>query len=111
MVFLRQDAVEEAEEGGSEGHPVRLGNPEATLLHSVDYLDLFSTLIVGFMWLLQSTSARLALAKGAADPGFYEGKLCAAQYFVSTELPRIDLLAALCKSGEDSYARAKPDWF
>jgi butyryl-CoA dehydrogenase len=107
------DAVARAAETTRDvtAHLMCLGNAEATLLHSVDYLDLFSTLIVGFMWLLQSTSARLALAKGPANPGFYEGKLCAAQYFISTELPRIDLLAALCRSGEDSYARARPEWF
>jgi butyryl-CoA dehydrogenase len=87
-----------------------LGSPEATLRHSVDYLDLFSTMIVAWMWLLQATAARLALAKPLSDTALYEGKLCAAQYFILTELPRVELLANLCRSGEDSYARARPEW-
>ena len=42
--------------------------------------------------------------------GFYQGKLAAAQYWFATELPRIDHLAALCRSGEDSYLALDPDW-
>ena len=91
-------------------HLVGLGDPEATLLHSADYLDLFSTVVVGLMWLLMSTAAREGLAKGSSDPSLYEGKLCAAEYFIRTELPRVELLAALCRSGEDSYARVRADW-
>jgi butyryl-CoA dehydrogenase len=44
------------------------------------------------------------------NPGFYEGKLCAAQYWIRTELPRIGALATLCRDGEDSYFRVKADW-
>ena len=91
-------------------HLVGLGSPDATLLHSVDYLDLFSTVVISWMWLLQAAVAKEALGRGTSDPAFYEGKLCAAQYFLRTELPRIDLLAELCQSGEDSYARVRPEW-
>jgi alkylation response protein AidB-like acyl-CoA dehydrogenase len=87
-----------------------LGDPEATLLHSVDYLDLFSTLVIGWMWLLQGTAAVLGRKKPSANTPLYEGKLCAAQYFILTELPRVELLAALCRSGEDSYGRARAEW-
>src|ERR1700750_583076 len=59
-------------------HLTQLGSAEKTLLHSVDYLDLFSTVVVSFTWLLQATAARRALAKNPIDPGFYDGKLCAA---------------------------------
>jgi hypothetical protein len=27
------------------------------------------------------------------------------------EVPRVPLLAHLCRTGEDSYARMHPDWF
>jgi butyryl-CoA dehydrogenase len=91
-------------------HLVNLGDPEKTLLHSVDYLDLFSTFVVGALWLLQAAVSREALARGTPDSAFYEGKLCAAEYFLNTELPRLDLLAALCRSGESSYARVRPEW-
>jgi alkylation response protein AidB-like acyl-CoA dehydrogenase len=91
-------------------HLAGQGSPESTLLHSVDYLDLFGTLVVGWMWLLSAAAAREALGRGAVNPGFYEGKLCAAQYWIRTELPRIDALAALCREGEDSYFRVKAEW-
>jgi alkylation response protein AidB-like acyl-CoA dehydrogenase len=87
------------------------GEIERMMLHSTDYLDLFSLLAVGWQWLLQATAAREALAAGRGPSGFYEGKLCAAQYWIATELPRIPHLAALCRSAEGSYARMKPEWF
>jgi butyryl-CoA dehydrogenase len=90
---------------------VALGSSEAMLLHSVDYLDAFSTLVVGWLWLSAAAVAKNALSKGATDPDFYEGKLCTAQYFVRTEVPRIAQLLELCRSGEDSYARMRPEWF
>jgi butyryl-CoA dehydrogenase len=85
---------------------VALRDPETRLLHSVDYLDAFATLVIGWMWLLQASAAMRA-----RDDAFYRGKLAAAQYYLLTELPRVEYLAQLCTSAEDSYARAQPDWF
>jgi butyryl-CoA dehydrogenase len=87
------------------------GDAARMTLHSADYLELFSTVAVAWQWLLQAAAAREALARGDAPAGFYEGKLCAAQYWIATELPKIDHLAALCRAAEDSYARMKPEWF
>jgi butyryl-CoA dehydrogenase len=42
---------------------------------------------------------------------FCEGKLAAAQYWIRTELPKAEALVVLCREGEDSYGRTKPDWF
>ncbi|HEX5656647.1 MAG TPA: acyl-CoA dehydrogenase [Polyangiales bacterium] len=80
---------------------------ELRLAHSVDYLEAFSTVVIGWMWLLQATAAKRA----RSDDPFYQGKLSAAQYFLRTELPRVATLAALIDSGEDSYLRAQPDSF
>ncbi|MFT3766558.1 MAG: acyl-CoA dehydrogenase [Minicystis sp.] len=87
------------------------GDAPRMMLHSADYLDLFSTVAVAWQWLLQAAAAREALARGDGPSGFYEGKLCAAQYWIATEVPRIAHLAALCRSAEDSYARMQPAWF
>ncbi len=93
------------------------GDVAGMLLHSADYLELFSILIVGWQWLEQARVVRQRLDASdagdlsAADRAFYEGKLCTAQYYLLTEVPRIAALAALCSSGEDSYARMQPDWF
>jgi butyryl-CoA dehydrogenase len=87
------------------------GDVERMMLHSADYLELFSVVVVGWQWLLQAAAAREALARGAEPAGFHEGKLCAAAYWIATELPRVPHLAALCRSAEGSYARMKPEWF
>lgn len=88
------------------------GDIEGMMLHSSDYLELFSTFIVAWLWLEMAAVAREGLNRGASggDADFYEGKLCAAQYWIRTELPRVAHLAALCRSGEDSYARVRPAW-
>ena len=88
------------------------GDVEKMMLHSVDYLELFSVLVIGWQWLDQAAAAREQLKgedRGLRD--FYEGKLCAAQYWIATEVPRIAALADLCRSAEDSYGRMKPAWF
>jgi butyryl-CoA dehydrogenase len=87
------------------------GDAERMLRHSVDYLELVSIIVVAWQWLDMAAAAREGLAKDGSSAAFYEGKLCAAQYWFATELPRVGELAALCRSGEDSYARMKPEWF
>jgi alkylation response protein AidB-like acyl-CoA dehydrogenase len=92
------------------------GDAEAMLLHAADYLDLVATVVVAWQWLELAAAAREALAgplpRGRArrDAGYYQGTLAAAQYWIRTELPRIDHLARLCRDGEDSYQRLDPDW-
>ena len=86
------------------------GDVDGMMLHSADYLEAFSTLVVGWQWLLQAAAAREGIAKSGAS-AFYEGKLCAAQYWFRTEMPRIPALVKLCAEGEDSYGRMRPEWF
>jgi alkylation response protein AidB-like acyl-CoA dehydrogenase len=88
-----------------------LADPEAMLLHATDYLDLFSTIAIAWQWLEMAAAAQRGLPTASGDQaGFYRAKLAAAQYWIATELPRIDHLAHLCRSGEDSYARLDPAW-
>jgi len=87
------------------------GDVAGMLRHSAHYLDLASTLIVGWMWLEMATTALKNKAQRPQDADFYEGLLLAAQYWIRTEVPRIDWLGKLCQSGEDSYARIRPEQF
>ena len=90
------------------------GDVEAMMRHSFDYMEMLSLVVVAWQWVEQAAAAQEGLARlpvAAPDVAFYEGKLVAAQYWIHTELPRVGTLGALCRSGEDSYARAKPDWF
>jgi butyryl-CoA dehydrogenase len=89
------------------------GDVDAMMRHSSDYMEMLSIVVVGWQWLAQAAVAKEGLARHppAPDRDFYEGKLAAAQYWVNTELPRVGTLGALCRSNEDSYARAQPTWF
>jgi hypothetical protein len=81
------------------------------LLHSSDFLELFSTLVVAWTWMLQAAAALEGLAAGRGAPDLLHGKLAAAAYWLRSELPRIGPLVAACRDGEDSYARVRPEWF
>jgi butyryl-CoA dehydrogenase len=87
------------------------GDIEGMLRHSTDYLSLVAIVVVAWLWLWQAAVAKEELVSGTSEAHFYEGKVCAAQYFIATELPRATNLAKLCRSGEDSYARMKDGWF
>jgi butyryl-CoA dehydrogenase len=76
------------------------------LRHSTDYLSMLAIVVVGWLWLEQA-----AIAKESPPSPFYEGKLCAAQYWTFTELPRAVQLADLCRTNDDSYARMRDAWF
>ena len=86
------------------------GDSAGMLLHARDYLELFSIVVIAWQWIELAAIAKERLAAGAHDRGYYEAKLAAAQYWVRTELPRIDHLAKLCETAEDSYARLDPAW-
>ncbi|HYO74757.1 MAG TPA: acyl-CoA dehydrogenase [Archangium sp.] len=103
-----QEVVELTMELGAAG---MAGEVERMLRHSADYMELFSVLAVSWRWLAQAAAAREGLARGGESRDFYEGKLAAAQYWLNTELPRVTHLVALCRSGEDSYTRMRPEWF
>jgi len=85
------------------------GDVEGMLRHSADYLELFSIVAAGWQWMLHAAAAKEA--RHAASDAFYAGKLAAAQYWFTTEIPRVAQLAALCRSGEDSYVRIPTDGF
>ncbi len=84
------------------------GDAAKMLLHSADYLELFSILVVAWLWLEAAAAAHRAVG---VDEGFYAGQRYTAQYWLHTELPRITQLVALCSAGDDSYAQMQPDWF
>jgi butyryl-CoA dehydrogenase len=84
---------------------------EAALRHSVDYMELLSTIVLSWLWLDQAAHAQRALGKGTHEEAFLQGKLTTAQYWLRTELPRVPSLAALCTDNEDSYARMQADWW
>jgi butyryl-CoA dehydrogenase len=89
------------------------GDVEAMTRHSFDYMEMLSIVVVAWQWIVQATAAQEGLARdpSPSDLDFYRGKLAAAQYWVSTELPRVGTLGALCRSNDDAYAKSLPSWF
>lgn len=83
------------------------GDADGMLGHSWDYLDMFATLVVGWQWLQMDAGARTT--RVGEDRRL--GTEAAARYWILTELPRIAILAELCKANEDSYLGAEPSWF
>jgi alkylation response protein AidB-like acyl-CoA dehydrogenase len=81
------------------------GHVEAMLAHAADYLDLMGVLLVAWQWLVQAA----ALRETRREDAFARGKLRAAQYWMATELPRIEHLARLCEDVEDSYLAVRGD--
>ncbi len=71
--------------------------------HSADYLELMSTAVVAWIWL------KLAAAAQGEGP-FEQGLRSAAEYWIWTELPKVEQLAQRCESGERSFVALDPDW-
>ncbi|WP_044244868.1 acyl-CoA dehydrogenase [Chondromyces apiculatus] len=87
------------------------GDAEAMLRHSADYMEMMATVVVGWLWLWMAAAAEKGLRERPEDAALFEGKRCAAQYWIEGELGRVAHWAALCRSGEDSYARMQDAWF
>jgi alkylation response protein AidB-like acyl-CoA dehydrogenase len=86
------------------------GDVVGMLAHSVDYLTLFSNLIISWQWLLMAAAACRGLGRELDDEqtDYYRGKIEAARYWIRTELADNARLAVLCESAEDSYLKV-PD--
>jgi len=77
--------------------------PERALAHSAAYLDLLATTVVGWQWLEMAAAAQRKLAAGGGDAAFYEGKLRAARYWITHELPRTETLSEIVRVNDDAF--------
>ncbi|MBK3849173.1 acyl-CoA dehydrogenase [Stutzerimonas xanthomarina] len=88
------------------------GKINQALANSALYLKVFGHAVIGWRWLEQAIRAEQGLAKGnEADVDFYRGKLQAARYFLTWEVPSchhdLDLLA----NRDDTCLTMQEDWF
>ncbi len=83
------------------------GDAESMLGHSWDYMDMFCTLVIGWQWLHMAAVARTSAVSEARRSGIE----AASHYWLRTEIPRIAILAELCRSNERSYIDAEAAWF
>jgi len=82
------------------------------LANSALYLKVFGHLVIGWRWLEQAIRAEQGLANGnAADAEFYRGKLQAARYFLTWEVPGCQQELAILDRRDDACLGMQGGWF
>ncbi|HEX8543905.1 MAG TPA: acyl-CoA dehydrogenase [Pseudomonas sp.] len=88
------------------------GKVTSTLANSALYLKAFGHSVIGWRWLEQAIRAEQGLAAGnPADADFYKGKLQAARYFLSWEVPGCHHELALLEARDDTCLAMQDEWF
>ena len=88
------------------------GNVNATLANSALYLKAFGHTVIGWRWLEQAIRAQEGL-NGAdeSDTRFYNGKLQAARYFLTWEVPGCHHELAILERRDDACLSMQDEWF
>ena len=86
--------------------------PEVFLADATIYLDYFSLVTVGWLWLKQGITAaeKLAIAESDSERNFYQGKLAAMHFFFEYELPRTRAHHARLKSVHRVTLETEGSW-
>ena len=88
------------------------GKVTATLANSALYLKAFGHTVIGWRWLEQAIRAQEGLNTGnTADADFYNGKLQAARYFLTWEVPACHHELAILQARDDVCLTMQTDWF
>ncbi|AZC34916.1 acyl-CoA dehydrogenase [Pseudomonas chlororaphis] len=88
------------------------GKVNSSLANSALYLKAFGHTVIGWRWLEQAIRAQEGLARGnAADVGFYKGKLQAARYFLTWEVPACHHELDLLEARDDTCLSMQDEWF
>ena len=88
---------------------------QGTLLANAQALmNVFAQIVVSWIWIRQASVAEQKLMKADVtekEANFYKGKIQAAQYFISWELPTIERDLKILKQDNDVCSDMNPDWF
>ncbi|MBM5460777.1 acyl-CoA dehydrogenase [Pseudomonas sp. P66] len=88
------------------------GQVSSALANSALYLKAFGHCVIGWRWLEQAIHAEQGLAAGQlADRDFYQGKLQAARYFLTWEVPGCHNELALLEARDDTCLSMRDEWF
>ncbi|WP_339486962.1 acyl-CoA dehydrogenase [Pseudomonas sp. EL_65y_Pfl2_R95] len=88
------------------------GKVNQGLANSALYLKVFGHAVIGWRWLEQAIRAEEGLAKdNPADQDFYQGKLQAARYFLTWEVPGCHHELAILESRDDTCLNMQDSWF
>ncbi|TDE85273.1 acyl-CoA dehydrogenase [Deinococcus sp. S9] len=86
--------------------------PDLFLANANSALEMLGHTVIGWMWLRQAAAAarRLPGARGD-DADFYRGKLQAARFFATHELPKVKAHADLLASADRTTFEMQDAWF
>ncbi|MWV12310.1 acyl-CoA dehydrogenase [Pseudomonas sp. R-28-1W-6] len=88
------------------------GKVNQGLANSALYLKVFGHTVIGWRWLEQAIRAEEGLTRGnAADADFYQGKLQAARYFLTWEVPGCHHDLAILEARDDTCLGMHDAWF
>jgi len=88
------------------------GKVNQALANSALYLKVFGHAVIGWRWLEKALRAESGLAEGnPADADFYRGKLQAARYFLTWEVPACAHELALLEARDDTCLGMQDAWF
>lgn len=88
------------------------GKVNQALANSALYLKVFGHAVIGWRWLEQALRAERGLAEGnPADADFYRGKLQAARYFLTWEVPACEHELALLEARDETCLAMQDAWF
>ena len=88
------------------------GKVNQALANSALYLKVFGHTVIGWRWLEQALRAERGLAEGtSADADFYRGKLQAARYFLTWEIPGCEHELAILEARDDTCLAMQDAWF
>jgi len=93
------------------------GKVNQGLANSALYLKVFGHLVIGWRWLEQAIKAEQGLALlnngsgNPADTDFYQGKLQAARYFLTWEVPGCHHDLAILEARDDTCLGMQDAWF
>ncbi|MDH0746524.1 acyl-CoA dehydrogenase [Pseudomonas sp. GD03842] len=88
------------------------GKTTATLANSALYLKAFGHTVIGWRWLEQAIRAEEGLRTASeGDVAFYKGKLQAARYFLTWEIPACHHELAILQARDDLCLSMQDQWF
>ncbi|WP_313453712.1 acyl-CoA dehydrogenase [Stutzerimonas nitrititolerans] len=88
------------------------GKINQALANSALYLKVFGHAVIGWRWLEQALRAERGLIDGnPADIDFYRGKLQAARYFLTWEVPGCQPELTLLEARDDTCLNMQEGWF
>jgi butyryl-CoA dehydrogenase len=78
------------------------GDYERFLADATPFMEFFSNILVGWLWLDMGREAQLALASGATEHSteFYESKIHTMEFYFTYELPKTTGLAEIIMNGK-----------